>query len=147
VSPVKYELVSYFPEGGILHSHRRGNTKCYKTKTVRLRGSASRPLVLFTHLRQLRGPTRCYFRSSNNHLLSSWDLARSQFVPFTALLTSHICDSLCPLNAFLLSDHPMEVARNIHHECSVDSVTLCYDWCAGEHSCDIDTFWMLVCTS
>jgi hypothetical protein len=29
VSPVKYELVSYIPEGGILHSHRRGNLKSY----------------------------------------------------------------------------------------------------------------------
>jgi hypothetical protein len=27
VSPVKYELGSYIPEGGILHSHRRENLK------------------------------------------------------------------------------------------------------------------------
>jgi hypothetical protein len=27
VSPVKYELVIYIPEGDILHSHRRDNLK------------------------------------------------------------------------------------------------------------------------
>jgi hypothetical protein len=29
VSPVKYELGSYIPEDGILHSHRRDNLKPY----------------------------------------------------------------------------------------------------------------------
>jgi hypothetical protein len=29
VSPVKYELGFCIPEDGILHSHRRGNLKCY----------------------------------------------------------------------------------------------------------------------
>jgi hypothetical protein len=29
VSPVRYELGSYIPEDGILHSHRRGNLKSY----------------------------------------------------------------------------------------------------------------------
>jgi hypothetical protein len=29
VSPVRYELGSYVPEEGILHSHRRGNLKSY----------------------------------------------------------------------------------------------------------------------
>jgi hypothetical protein len=29
VSPVKFELVFYIPEDGILHSHRRENLRCY----------------------------------------------------------------------------------------------------------------------
>jgi hypothetical protein len=29
VSPVRYELGSYIPEDGILHSHRRENLKSY----------------------------------------------------------------------------------------------------------------------
>jgi hypothetical protein len=29
LSPVKYELGSYIPEDGILHSHRRENLKSY----------------------------------------------------------------------------------------------------------------------
>jgi hypothetical protein len=29
VSPVKYELGFYIPEGDILHNHRRGNNKSY----------------------------------------------------------------------------------------------------------------------
>jgi hypothetical protein len=31
VSPVKYELGSYIPEDGILHSHSRENLKSYIT--------------------------------------------------------------------------------------------------------------------
>jgi hypothetical protein len=34
VSPVKYELVSYIPEDGILHNHRRENLKSYISKHV-----------------------------------------------------------------------------------------------------------------
>jgi hypothetical protein len=29
MSPVRYELVFYIPEDGILHSHRRENSKYY----------------------------------------------------------------------------------------------------------------------
>jgi hypothetical protein len=29
MSPVRYELGFYIPEEGILHSHRRGDLKCY----------------------------------------------------------------------------------------------------------------------
>jgi hypothetical protein len=29
VSPVRYELVFYIPEDGVLHSHRRENLKSY----------------------------------------------------------------------------------------------------------------------
>jgi hypothetical protein len=34
VSPVKYELGSYIPEDGILHSHRRENLKSYIEYTL-----------------------------------------------------------------------------------------------------------------
>jgi hypothetical protein len=33
VSPVKYELLSYIPEDGILHSHLRENLKSYTALT------------------------------------------------------------------------------------------------------------------
>jgi hypothetical protein len=33
VSPVKYELGSYTPEDGVLHSHRRENLKSYMALT------------------------------------------------------------------------------------------------------------------
>jgi hypothetical protein len=33
MSPVKYELGFYIPEGGILHSHRRENLKPYSMYT------------------------------------------------------------------------------------------------------------------
>jgi hypothetical protein len=35
MSPVKYELGFYIPEGDILHSHRRENFKSYDVSTVR----------------------------------------------------------------------------------------------------------------
>jgi hypothetical protein len=44
MSPVKYELGSYIPEDGILHSHRRENLKSYTTLTgwaLRERGNVS----------------------------------------------------------------------------------------------------------
>jgi hypothetical protein len=37
VSPVKYELGSYIPEDGILHSHRRDNLKPYTVSLLEFR--------------------------------------------------------------------------------------------------------------
>jgi hypothetical protein len=38
MSSVKYELGSYIPEDGILHSHRRENFKSYEMISIFVRG-------------------------------------------------------------------------------------------------------------
>jgi hypothetical protein len=56
VSPVRYELKSYNPEDGILHSHRREDLKSYIFKACLISGS--RALLRHVHCAALNDTTR-----------------------------------------------------------------------------------------
>jgi hypothetical protein len=76
VSPVKYELGFYNPEDDILHSHRRGNLKCYnvfESLTISSKspeGNRSRFLLPSVIFASTRARLRRYILVSRGTLLA-----------------------------------------------------------------------------
>jgi hypothetical protein len=71
VSPVKYELLCYIPEDGILHSHRRVNFKTYLTVLVSICDYLQISYVPINHLPHYYRIMSCYDANNSSLVLNT----------------------------------------------------------------------------